>query len=183
MSDMVTHNLLGCAGLAVMVALSPATARAQTPTSLDGLGHHLLGDTIFVTDDSGRQTRGRVVDVSASHLVLSTPDRLRVERFTITEIRRPDRLWNGLAIGFAAGLLPGAFLGHLSCEDSDTCTSGPIAGALVIGGLGAAIGVGIDELRKRPGPVIYSATPHTARISMSPVLARGRHGVRVGIRF
>lgn len=165
---MVTCNLRGFAGLAVMVALLPSTASAQTTPSLGELGRNLLGDTIFVTDDSGNQTKGRVIDVSASHLVVSTPERRTFEQSTIREIRRPDGLWNGLAIGFAAGLLPGAFLGHLSCEDSDTCTSGPIAGALAIGGIGAAIGVGIDELVGRPGRVIFAAAPQAKRIRVLP---------------
>lgn len=180
---MVTCNLRRFGGMAVLVAFLPATASAQTAPSLAELGRRLLGDTIFVTDESGRQTRGRLVDVFPSYLVVSTPERRTFEHDSIREIRRPDGLWNGLAIGVAAGLLPGAFLGHLSCEDSDTCTSGPISGALVMGGIGAAIGVGIDELVRRPGRVIYAATPRAQRITVAPVMAPGRQGIQVGIRF
>jgi hypothetical protein len=90
-----------------------------------------------------------------------------------------------MLIGLASGIIPGLFLGRVSCGEgpSGTCTSGPIKGALLVGGIGAAIGVGIDEFVKRPGRIIYASSPKTRPITLAPVLEKGRQGVLVDIRF
>jgi hypothetical protein len=153
--------------------------------SFEELQRSLLGETIFVTDESGRQTRGVVVDVSASTLVVSSPERRTFAQDTIREIRRPDRLWNGMLIGLAAGIVPGLFLGRVSCGEgpSGTCTSGPIKGALFVGGIGAAIGVAIDEFVKRPGRIVYVSSQKTRPVMLSPLLGKDRQGVLVSVRF
>jgi hypothetical protein len=49
-------------------------------------------------------------------------------------------------------------------------------------GLGAAIGVGIDAL-VRGNTLIYARSPPSAKVTLSPILGRGRTGALLAIGF
>lgn len=114
---MISPNRRRLGGLVLAVALVPNAASAQTVArSFDELQRTLkVGQTVFVTDESGRQTQGKVADVSASSLVILTPETRTFVEGAVTEIRRTDRLWKGALIGLGAGAIPGATAGLAGC--------------------------------------------------------------------
>jgi hypothetical protein len=109
----------------------------------------------------------------------------------IVRVDRPnDSLANGALIGLGSGAALG-FLAIASSDDNGDCPSGSdgffcggdattgnyLAGTLVIGGLGTAVGVAIDALihRKRE---IYRRTGG-AHTTVAPDIGRGIRGVVV----
>jgi hypothetical protein len=157
----LTWRWLG--GFTVAVALFPGDARAQTVArSFEELQPILkVGQTVVVTDDSGRQTKGRLTDVSPSALVVSTPDTRTFAEGTVAEIRSPDSLSNGVLIGAAigAGLATWDYL-------IDPSEPGNAAIFAVAIGLGTAIGAGIDALHKG-GKVLYVSPQQIPGLELS----------------
>lgn len=100
-------------GLALLlIVLWPGAGAAQTvASSFDELQNVLkTGETVSVTDDSGRRTKGKVVDLSASSLVLLVGRKDQSRVFTVdgtTKIVRHDSLDNGVLIGLGAGAASG----------------------------------------------------------------------------
>ena len=152
------------------------------------------GDRVRVTDDQGREWRGRIVALGADGLTVVTPDRQRapIAYGKIVRIDRPhDTLANGALIGFAAGAALG-LLGVIAeeraeCEPGGFFSCGdPTAAAYilapaVLGGLGAAAGLGIDALiRKEPNLYRRGAGTHMV---LAPALGRGMRGVVVTLRW
>lgn len=175
------------AALVVAAALVPSGARAQAiARSFEELQRTVTtGQTVFVTDKTGRQTKGKVADVSTSSLVILTPDTLAVPEGTVTEIRRADGLWKGALIGLGAGVFPGMLAGFAGCAESNEpgCVKGPIYGALIVGGISAAIGAGIDAAVNKLGDLVYLA-PETVAVD-PPRMERFRdplwNGIGIGL--
>lgn len=147
-----------------------------------------LGQTVRVTDASGRQTKGRVADVSASSLVISTvsrtgltavPEKRAFAQDAITEIRAADPWWNGMLIGAGIGVGLALSPSLLGADPSETGFS--ILSVLAIG-LGATIGGGLDALIG-DGKVLYVSPQQTQGVTLSPVLGKDRQGVLVSVRF
>jgi hypothetical protein len=169
---------------------------AQTPSTTDGDAIRQRvkeRQKVRVTDDQGREWHGRIEVLAPDSLVLLTKDRQRrdVPYTEIVRIDRPhDTLANGALIGFASG----AFFGMLAVVSEETadCDPGaffscgdPTAAAYVLapaifGGLGAAIGVGIDALVRR-NPTLYRRAD--SRVVLAPTLARGVRGVSLSVRW
>ena len=143
--------------LAASLLASPAFAQTEGPI-VSALVKR--GQTVEVIDDQGQEIRGKVRALSATTLTLDrngTRPRFRFER--ITQIARPnDGLGNGALIGLGAGAafgLLGSTVGTDDCDGYYYCGSGWVVGsALVFGGIGAGIGVGVDALIRRDR-VIY----------------------------
>lgn len=184
---MISPNRRRLGGLVLAVAIVPNAASAQTVArSFDELQRTLkVGQTVFVTDKSGRQTKGEVADVSASSLVILTPDTRTFVEGGVAEIRRTDRLWKGALIGLGVGAIPGAVGGLSGCAQysGHECVTGPLFGALVIGGIGAAIGAGIDALVNKVGSLLYVSPQQTPGVTLSPLLGKDRRGVLLSVRF
>ena len=170
---------LGGFTAAVALALFPGDIRAQTVArSFEELQSILkMGQTVVVTDDSGRQTKGRLTDVSPSALVVSTPDTRTFAEGTVEKIRSPDSLSNGVLIGAAigAGLATWDYL-------IDPSEPGNAAIFAVAIGLGTATGAGIDALHQG-GKVLYMSPQQRSDLPLSPVLGKDRQGVLVSVRF
>lgn len=148
---------------------------------------------VRVIDDQGREWHGRIAALTPDSMTMITKNQERrdVPYGTILRIDRPhDGLANGAGIGFVTGAAFG-FLAVLS-EESAECEPGgfwscgdPTAGAYavvpaVFGGLGAAIGVGVDALIRRDGNLWRrSAT----RVSLAPSAGRGMRGLQVSVRW
>ena len=158
-----------CAALAVCVMLvvcfPVASSGQQAARSFQELQARVkIGEIVFVIDESGLDTRGKVEAVS-DVLIGLTVDGIRrdFDESSITRIdrRRRDSVRNGLAIGLGSGALLGFLAGRAA--DSPTCPRSGIEcgqGALVgtVGGaiLGAVGGWLIDTLA-RNREVIYLA--------------------------
>jgi len=108
--------------------------------------------TVFVTERTGKETRGQLVSLTESVLVVNVSgaeqtfrpaDVVRIER-------RGDSLKNGAIIGAAFGLITGALLnecaGGGSGANGEGCLGARIGLALGGAAIWAAIGAGIDAL-------------------------------------
>lgn len=169
---------------AVSLAFAPGVALSQDAArNLDELRLKVkAGDTIYVTDDSGRERSGRIVDLTAAVLTVSfagTSRELTEKSIVKIRKRQPDPLWTGALIGAGIGLALGATAAAFSEECSHNAGSGACVGpALSMGAIGAGVGVGIDALiqgRK----VIYQAPGLS--FHLSPMIAPGRVGIRVSV--
>lgn len=144
-----------------------------------------VGQTVRVTEATGRQTKGKVADVSASSLVLSTtsrtgltalPEKRAFAQDAITEIRATDPWWNGMLIGAGIGMSP-LFFG---VDRSEQTTRAYITTISV--GVGAAIGAILDALTGSR-EVLYMSPQQRPDLTLSPVLGKDRQGALVSVRF
>jgi hypothetical protein len=176
--------LLLCAGTSV--------TEAQQALTLEQMALLVRpGDTVTVIDTSGRQVKGRIQDLSATSLRLLGSDRQPVS-FAASDIstvrqRRADPLGNGARNGFWSGAAFGVFAALIAISEDDSYldyswVAVPLAGG-VYGGIGAAIGVGVDALIVR-NQVIYArpASPRNV-VTVSPIAAKRQRGLRVSVRF
>jgi hypothetical protein len=175
-----------CVAVVLCVAILPASASAQgIAKTLDEL--RLLtrpGDTVTVADGSGTEVSGRITTMSPASLVVqvngATREWKESEIVTIRQ-RRGDSLANGAwwGLGIGAGLI-GIAIAVEGVEDGD---AGYAAGAVAVyGGLGAAVGVGIDALITRKY-VIFERPATSARWHVAPIVSRQSQGARVTFRF
>lgn len=172
---MIGSHLRRLGGFALALVLAASGAEAQTAHSFDELQRILkAGQMVVVTDETGRETKGKVADVSPSSLVLLELEITRDGReawtakrtFANAVVRKivlRDSLWNGSLIGLGVGAVPGVILGAgiaTYCYNEATeCSS---LGALIAAGIaaaGAGIGAAIDGARNRVVFVSRQRTP------------------------
>jgi hypothetical protein len=107
-------------------------------------------DTIYVTDDTGLRTEGRVLSVDNDSLVMLVDGAQR--RFDAARVqgieKRGDSLLNGALIGAAVGVAFGLILTAIDDGCSGDYEIGICTGADVVSGLliSGAVGIGIDAL-------------------------------------
>src|SRR5262245_26336602 len=174
---------------AAAVVIGPSCARpagAQQPvSSLEEL--KVLQNTsssVTVTDTKGQDFRGTVTDASPTQLSLRIGNATRqfpVADVRSVRVRREDSLANGALIGLAVGggLASLIFLDN-ECHDDPECYTIVAFDA----GIGPLAGLGIDALIHRHA-VVYSAPASGARpaVTVAPLIARGKTGVRLTVAF
>ncbi len=186
-----------------LLVLAPVNASAQVvSTSFEQLQALVKpGDTVDITDTSGRRTRGTLGELSRSSLELLTRktgadgrenlvrDRQLFER-DVQQIQlvRRDSLWNGTLIGFAPGAAIGMFILFVGagCDCYTVESRAPIALSTMLfaGGIGALIGGTVDaSIVKRT--TVYFRLPDSRSVGLriSPVLSKSATGVKIGLRF
>ena len=149
---------LACFGL--LLTLPAASQAQELAGSFDQLRVLVkAGDTIRVTDRTGHEVRGSLIDVSASSLALATGGSQRT--FLESDVasirqRRPDSLSNGAKWGFAVGAGLGLLAGITIASEYEGSSGTALIPmlALVYGGIGAGAGAGIDALHSSE-QVIY----------------------------
>lgn len=175
-------------GLFAGVVLVPTSATAQALAgNLDQLRVLVkVGDTLSVTDGAGRETRGRVIGLSAATLELAVNEQQRT--FTDNDIalirqRRPDPLRNGALIGLGVGVGIGA-LCLIGAAQEEEIGGGWAAACLgIYAGLGAAVGVGMDAAIRGTRPIYARPSVPARGVDVRPLLGRGRAGVAASIAF
>ena len=175
---------LPMAAAVAMVVMMPSSSAAQEPPEAPtAVFQDLpllvnLGDRVTVTDDTGRELEGELIDISPSALsVLVDDTRFDLQEADITRIgqRRPDSVTNGTLIG----LLSGALFGAIAARDDPRVA---LFAAGIYGGIGAGIGALVDY--ERVGTrVVYGTRNSSRRFSVAPMLARDRKGVAVSLGF
>jgi hypothetical protein len=144
--------LLG-ASVCSLVLSVPTNAAAQE--SFASVRNRIaLGDTVFVLDVTGTETRGLVmnVDLSTIRLKVNDTEREWQETAVYRLERRGDSVRDGARRGVITGAIVGAVLGAIAGATWANSGSGstPIGGAFGVGlvgaGLGLGIGVGMDAL-------------------------------------
>lgn len=115
---------------------------------------------------------------------LAIPRAVMVEPLTATAgqagsggTARRDSLLNGTLIGAAAGAAAAATLDEIFCDSGDGRCDFPWKAYLVLGGIGAAAGAGIDFLIGRDRDDTKTS------LRLAPVVGRQAKGVRVSLRF
>lgn len=175
--------------LGLWLGVYPAAANAQgIAWSFDEL--RLLvgtGDTVTVTDVAGREVTGKVSALSPTSLSLQVDRQLREwSESDVATIQRKhsDSLGNGALIGLAVGAGATAVLIAASLEAEDEVSGGEIAAVVAVyGGVGAAIGVGVDALITRKRVIFEKRPTQGASIQVAPFVSLRRAGGRVSIRF
>jgi hypothetical protein len=178
------------AAVAVIIAmpsLSAAQEPAETPAAVFQDLPLLvnLGDRVTVTDDTGQELQGELIDISPSALsVLVDNMRYDLQEANITRIRlrHPDSLTNGTLIG----LLSGALFGGISFALSGSEVSGDprivLAIAGIYGGIGAGVGALVD-FERVGARVVYETQRSSRRVTVAPLLARHHRGIAVMLGF
>jgi hypothetical protein len=185
---MQAHSHLTPAFVAVCLfgAFAALRADAQSiPSSFDQLQFLVKpGDTVTVTDTSGRKTTGEITTLSSSLLALQhggTGQEFAERDISTIYQRHSDSLangafWGGLAGAASSGALVGA---TFESGDSEGRAAAFIA---TFAGIGAAIGAGIDALFQER-KVIYERPSTPGKISIVPMLSRSSRSVLVSMRF
>jgi hypothetical protein len=183
---MITRALI----VLVLCVAAPTAAAAQgIATTFQEL--RLLvrpGDNVTVTDVSGREVSGKITDLSASSLALMVdgqPREWRETEVATIRQRRGDSLGNGALIGLGIGAGVTA-IGIAILANGDTYDVNGGEAALVTaiyGGLGAAIGTGIDALITRRQVVFEKRSASGIAFQVAPLLTPTRTGARLSIGF
>jgi hypothetical protein len=137
-----------------------------------------LGDTVFVTDTSGRTVKATITDFEPNRLqVTKDGAELVFAEDTVhkIDVQYNDSLLNGALIGAAIGAaiaMPFA----LSDEWAATPASIPVTA-----GMGAGIGAGFDALRKGRRRAYQSPVDQGAQVWVFPILTRDAKGISLSI--
>jgi hypothetical protein len=159
----------------------PVSGGAQPVSALTDLWMRVKsGDSVFITDASGRETAGTFARVSDSALSLMVDGQLRdLPAADVREIsKRGDSVKNGFLIGAAIGATVGA-AAYSSCDDiyEGECmhpAGAALMGGLVYGGIGALI----DHFVKGR-TVVFRV--RGASVQLRPNIAADRGAVRLSI--
>jgi hypothetical protein len=182
------------ARLLIAVLLGTASTLAGTPAAAQGVARSFNqlqvlvhpGDAIRVVDESGREVRGRIEQVTDATLRLLV--RSRTEELAESQVaqifqRRSDPLGNGALWGLAigAGLVGVAGLVEPPRRDE---TGFYVLALVVYAGAGAGVGVGIDALIRRER-LVFERQPagRATEVRLAPILGRGRKGLMLSLRF
>ncbi|MDH4062814.1 MAG: hypothetical protein OEW19_00330 [Acidobacteriota bacterium] len=185
MKTIRTATMLGLC----LVALPPLVVAQGVAKSFDEL--RLLvraGDTITITDLTGREVSGKISDLSASSLTLladSRPQEWRESDVATISQRRGDSLANGALTGLVVGAGLAAVAIAIEVNRTEVGVSAG-EGALVVGiygGLGAAIGTGVDALITTDQVIFEKQSASGAWLRVAPFLTPTRAGARVSIGF
>lgn len=165
---------------AIALALCPAAAGAEevSKTFAELQGRIMIGETITATDKAGQVTKGKLASITPTELTLNVQDGPRTlpgNALAKVQARRSGPLWNGALIGAAVAAAPviGLAAGCGDCEVN--------AGAALVIGIGAGIGAGIDALWK--GNVTVMQVGQEKKVSLAPLVTKGRKGVLCSVRF
>lgn len=147
--------------------------------------------TVYVLDDTGHETEGRLLRLEPDSLVILVAGAER--RFEAGSVRRIEKRGDSLQNGAIIGTVTGALFGLLTAGMAD-CPgqhpSGPCAGShavlfLIQTGTWAAIGTGIDALI--PGRTrLYeapAAQPSAGRVGSATAPSLGNFAVSLSFRW
>ena len=171
-------------GLLLLLWVLATGAAAQTTTGTFAELQQMLDrdQTDVVTDAHGHETKGRVGHISAASLTLFTPESQTFPRETIREVRRTDRVRDGMNDGFWIGL--GAFAVSLMIAEktSDEFPYGfAYVGFPLFPAVGAVSGLLVD--RSMGKDAIYLAPSSRSSMLVSPLPHKKAAGLSVSLEF
>lgn len=184
-----TRRALFCTlGLVVV-----AGCAARTPArSFSDLQQRLKRDaTVYVIDSTGTETKGKVVDVSPSALILVVGGvQRRMEQETVRQVQSyGDSLWNGFVLGMAVAT-PGMLIADPTYEPCPNnaqmrCANSQVGQRIVAIGMMGAVGAGIDALI-RGHHQVYLAADQSAglrvRVAVAPRIGASTAALFVTLR-
>ena len=175
------------AALALLFLSSPTLAQTNAESIRTRVKD---GQKVSITDDQGQEFKGRIGTVAADGLrMLVDGKSVDVAYDRIVRIDHPhDSLANGALIGFGVGAAMGlaAMAGTSGCDPvvigcSEPDAGGYVAGTLLFGGLGTAVGVGIDALIHHDREIYRRGAG--AHATMAPAVGRAAVGALVWVTW
>jgi hypothetical protein len=187
---MILTTRVHCIALAVLFASSSALAQ----TDAENIRARVKdGQKVSITDDQGQEFKGRIGILSTNALnIVADGKSVDVPYDRIVRVDRPnDSLANGALIGLGAGAALG-FIAVASADDNGDCSPGAffcgdattgnyVAGTFLMGGLGTAVGVGIDALIHHNREIYRRGD--RAHTTVAPAMGRGVRGVVVSMTW
>jgi hypothetical protein len=175
-------------GLAVVALAGATNVGAQEHAAFEELrGIVTPGQTYVVRSTDGDAFTGRLVSTSENEIVIARSRRFRrpeertFQAHAINRISRVDSRWNGTLIGIAVGVGSAGAIAVSNEWNPDRGAPGAfVAYGVLLGGAGAAVGWGIDTAFKR---TVYDASVSRPRVSIVPLMHRGRPAVVASLRF
>jgi hypothetical protein len=169
------------------------TLRAQTPAAtFEELQANLKlhnEETIEITDANGMKYKAKIASISDRTLVVTAHGvRRELNESEVLEIRhrRPDKWWNGMLIGLAAGLVAVPVGVGTVCSSNDP-ECGAIATAVFLptfAGIGMGAGAAIDfAIRKHETVFARPGTTAYYNVRIAPIVGKGTTGVSVSFGF
>jgi hypothetical protein len=166
------------------------STRAGPATSFTDLRQAVRdGQDVAVTGTDGRRVKGRLVDVTASSIVVAPPrmfawqkrNALVLPGSSVTTVTRRDSTWNGAVLGFAVGYVPVTVAACTGKHTQYDCDFGIILTGPMAGGLGTLICGFIDSRHNR---TVYQGV-NVARTSLQvvPIIGPQAIGARTTFRF
>jgi hypothetical protein len=175
-----------CIAILIAAFVPSAVCAQETESTWPGLASSRLS-TVYVRDDSGVETSGRLLRLNRDSLVLLVEGAERqFEAAHVTRIQqRGDSLRNGAIIGAIVGVALGIVTAGFSDCPGDhpggSCPGSRAALLLVSTGVYAGIGTGIDALI--PGrTTLYEAASAGRQGPASPAF-HGRAAVHLSVRW
>ena len=178
--------------LAVQMSLAAVTAAAQEPaSSFDALAGQLqIGQSIWVTDPTGREVHGRLERLTSDGLVLKTTDLITLAAADVRLVRArdPDSIKNGTLIGLVIGASVGTAwcIGAVADDSGDVDAGVECAeGFTTFPALGALIGLAVDALIPGHMRVVYRRSPPNGRATLAlvPAISARTQGLRIVFAF
>jgi hypothetical protein len=172
--------------LMLALALTPGMAYAQDTTQQwPGLSTSEIS-TVYVLDDAGVETSGKLVRLNPDSIVILAGGAER--RFDAAHIRRVqkrgDSVRNGAIIGAVIGAVFGAIGAGISdcpgADQSGGCAGSRAALFAFSTGVYTAIGAGVDAFVVGR-TTLYPAAPGSS--GRSPAGSPGRASIGIGVRF
>ncbi len=154
-------------------------AEAQTASSLDTLvqsGELTIGDGIYVTDVLGQLIKGDITNLSSTGLTVTRGrENWTLAVSEVKRIERQDSLVNGIMLGVAVGAIPSGFIClrfPRECLYAFLYTTPYMA-------IGAGVGALVDSNIHK---TLFQA-PGSARVAVSPMLAKEGLGARLSVTW
>ena len=172
------------------VGTNQAGTGGQVPNAFEALPLVLnVGQEIKVKTDTGRTTRGKVVSIHDSRLVIGRPQypfpfvRPRKEQVfakdVVQRIDVVDSALNGILLGAAAGVGVTAIVASRATDPLEKSYAWWALGTF-LGVGGASAGSFIDQ---RVNKTIYERGTPTPTVAFVPMVGRRRMGVAASFRF
>ncbi len=177
------------AALVSFALLAPAVAWAQESVkTFDQLSTRLrVGDTVWVTDHQGHETKGTLRDITAQALVVDSHGArtLAASEIRQVRVRQHDSLVNGTLIGLLVGLGAGLWFDEACREGGDLCGGRYGARTAVGAVMGTGIGLAVDAARRGRRMVVYGApgAEASAHVMVVPFVTPARKGLAVSANF
>ena len=175
-----------------MLAVAHPAAAQDPVTSFDALPTVVKqGTVVFVQDEKGERTKGKVTELSEKSLQLTTggafPRTVTFGAERVWRVSKLDSRLNGFLIGVAAGAAPGLILGHgfkqwcinesgSHCDNQYAYWGGFLG--LVGGWIGYAVDGAIDGQT-----LVFRRGGASAALRVTPIVTNRPTGVRLSFRF
>jgi hypothetical protein len=148
------------------------------------------GEAVRVTDSSGQQIRGQLLDLSPTSLtILSKGVRreLAASDVDLISASRHGSLATGAKWGLGTGAAFGGFVVLMAVNSYGRCNSecvGYMVGAsLVYGGVGAGIGVGVSALTTSQHIIFARSGSSNRTLAFAPIVDATRKGAMVNVKW